>query len=277
ALLAQLTLIGSALHLALRRQKLRQLGFLLVAWLLPILLPWAVTHLGRAIFHSGRHDVYALGSLCVILALGLEGLLFGPGGESLRRRMLRVIAATLVVAALTAGAGFRLGWLHLAPAQNSDRAAGAWLASRAEPGDRVIALGIRRLVTQHYTELEGGEPTFESFPISTDGHPGWSDVMTLMNDQPALHAEARQRVAELERQMADDATLFLLLRPYERREGAVSATWLVDRHVLETLWRAGWRKAPEQSSQVDRIEAYHPPVTDHRQRPPETPEEDTGR
>ncbi|MEM7357448.1 MAG: glycosyltransferase family 39 protein, partial [Acidobacteriota bacterium] len=47
ALLAQLTLIGSALHLALRRQKLRQLGFLLVAWLLPILLPWAVTHLGR--------------------------------------------------------------------------------------------------------------------------------------------------------------------------------------------------------------------------------------
>ena len=102
-------------------------------------------------------------------------------------------------------------------------------------------------------------------------------VAKVVTDQPGLHGEARQRVAELERQMAGDATLFLLLRPYERREGAVSATWLVDRHWLENLWSAGWRKAPKKSSTVDRIEAYHPPAADRWQRPQETPVEDLGR
>ena len=64
----------------------------------------------------------------------------------------------------------------------------------------------------------------------------------------------------LGRELAGQGKLFLLMRPYERTAGKVSATWLVDRHVLENLWHAGWRRVPEASSEADLIEAYRPPV-----------------
>ena len=64
--------------------------------------------------------------------------------------------------------------------------------------------------------------------------------------------------------MTSQDTLFLLLRPYERTADAVSATWLVDRHVLENLWHAGWRRAPGASFEAARIEAYRPPGTSPR-------------
>ncbi len=60
-------------------------------------------------------------------------------------------------------------------------------------------------------------------------------------------------------------TLFLLPRSYERTAGAVSATWLVDRHVLENLWHAGWRRVPGLSSEDAQIEATARPT---RKAPP---------
>ncbi len=251
SLLAQLVLIAAALRFAVAQGRLRELGFLAVGWLVPVLVPWAITMSGRAIFHAGRHDLYVLGGLCVLLAAGLDGLTRGAA------RWFRLLAV-VVVAAVAVGAVFRLAALHRVPAAASHRSAGEWIARHAGPGDRVLATGILRLVTEHYARLGGSEAAFESFPASTDGHPGWSDVMTLMEDQDALHLEARDRIGALGREMGQ-GTLFLLLRPYERTADAVSATWLVDRHILENLWHAGWRRVPGVSSEAIRIDAYRPP------------------
>ncbi len=264
SLLAQLSLIGLALFAAIRRDRLRALGFLSVVWLVPVGVPWAITIFGRAIFHAGRHDAFAVGSVCVLLAVGLDGLF--PRGSTRSERapspwMRRVVAWTVLLA-LVAGAAFRLAALHVAPAPRHHRAAGEHLARHAGVEDRVIAMSIRRLVTQHYTRLGGGEVPFESFPISTDNHPGWSDVMTLMEEQETLHLEARERIARLQEEMPAGATLFLLLATYQRTGDAVSATWLVDRHILENLWAAGWRRRPELEAEELQIAAYRPPEED---------------
>ncbi len=266
SLLAQLSLLAVALRFAAARDRLGELGFLAVLWLGPILLPWLISQSGRAIFHPGRHDVYTLGALCVLLAAGFEGLLLPgtwlrwrkvpPEGDKWKGKTV-VVAAIVIIVAVSAI--FRLLALHRVSPAGLQLPAGEWLAEHAGPDDRVMAMGIRRLVTEYYVRRGGGEAAFESFPASTDDHPGWSDVMTLMDDQEALHREARERIEELGRQMASRDTLFLLLRPYEKTAGAVSATWLVDRHVLENLWHRGWRRAPEASSEEARIEAYRPP------------------
>ena len=267
SLLAQLALLVSALRFAAARGRLRELSFLAVGWLVPVLLPWAITRGGRSIFHAGRHDVYALGGLAVLLAVGLSGLL--EVRPARRRRALALALAAAVTAAVAAGAAYRLVALHRVTPADNQRRAGAWIARHAGPRDRVMAMGIRRLVTEHYARLGGSEAAFESFPASTDGHPGWSDVLTLIEDQDALHREARDRIGELGREMAHGDALFLLLRAYQRTAGAVSATWLVDRHVLENLWHAGWRRLPEASSEAVGIEAYRPPAE-----PPATIEAD---
>lgn len=266
-LLAQLGLLVAAMAVAVRRERMRELGFLTVAWLVPVLVPWAITLFGRAIFHAGRHDAFAVGCVCVLLAAGLDGLAprRGAGGERRWRRPRRWAAVAAVVA-LAWGAGFRLAALHFQPASRHHRAAGEHVARHAGPGDRVIATSIRRLVTQHYTRLAGNPVPFESFPISTDDHPGWSDVMTLMEDQESLHAEARERIAALGREMPVGGTLFLLLGTYERTADAVSASWLVDRHVLENLWAAGWRRRPELETTELQIAAYSPPPSSARER-----------
>ncbi len=272
SVLAQLVLLAAALRLAVARGRPRELGFVTVVWLVPILLPWAITHLGRAIFHAGRHDVYALGGLCVMLAAGFESLVVRGGATPaplrdgttpapLRgdARWPRLLALAVAVA-VAAGAVFRLAALLPAPGPQSHRPTGEWIARHAGTEDRVVAMGIRRLVTEHYARLGGSEAAFESFPASTDTHPGWSDVMVLIDEQEALHVEARDRIRELSRHMPAGGTLFLLLRPYERTAGEVSATWLVDRHMLENLWHAGWRRVPEASSEEARVEAYRPPL-----------------
>ncbi len=254
SLLAQLILLVVALRFAAARDRLGELGFLTAGWLVPILLPWAISQFGRAIFHPGRHDFYTLGGLCVLLAVGLDGLLL----PCARLRLRKVVVAA-ILATIAASAVFRLAALHRVMPGGYQLAAGEWLAEHARPDDRVMAMGIRRLVTEYHAGLGGCESTFESFPASTDDHPGWSDVMTLIGDQETLHREARDRIEKLGRQMASHDTLFLLLRSYERTADAVSATWLVDRHVLENLWHAGWRRVPEASSEAARVDAYRPP------------------
>jgi len=244
SLLVQVLLLAWAAKARLAEHP-RALGLLLLAWLLPLLVPWAITLTWRPIFHSGRHDVYTLGAVTVLLAAGLDAL------RSSRRQRW---AAALAAAVLIAGAGHRLYWMHRVPAAQGARQAGAWIAANAGSGDLVIATGIRRLVTERYTRLAGGEVPFESFPKSTDDHPGWSDVMTLMEDQEGLHREARQRVAALACEQ-----VFLLLRTYRSTADAVSATWLVDRHLVENLWAAGWRARTPPVAEELRIAVYVPP------------------
>ncbi len=254
SLLVQTGLLAMALGAVLRsgRQRpdrRRALGFLLAAWLVPIAIPWGINH-GRAIFQTGRHDFYVLGTVCVLLAVGL--------GELLAQR--RTAVAVAAIAILAVGAGHRLYWLHRSPALDKHRVTGAWIAGHAAAGDRVIAMGIRRLVVEHYTRLGGNPVAFASFPRSTDDHPGWSDVPTLLEDEEALHREARATVAELGRQLPADAALILLLRPYVWTQGAVSATWLVDRHLVENLIAAGWRRAPELESYELNVAGFRPPA-----------------
>lgn len=253
SLLAQVLLLAAAVRQALlvdASRFRRALGLLVIGWLVPILVPWGITHAWRAIFHSGRHDFYTLGAVAVLLAAGLDALLRG----SRRGRTLAAAAVAILVLA----AGLRLFWLHRVPTLAAYRPAGEWIADNAVEGDRVIAMGIQRLAVEHYTRLMGNEVVFESFPESTDDHPGWADVMTLIEDQEALHREASERVTELG-QPGFDGALHLLLREYRRTADSVSATWLVDRHLLENLWAAGWRATtPPEATELG-IAVYRPP------------------
>lgn len=228
------------------RGRRRAVAFLLVAWWVPILVPWAITHGGRAIFQAGRHDLFVLGVGTLLLGLGFDGLWRVAKGRLGPRLGWAVVAAAL---ALVLGAAtHRLAWLWTTPTTTGDRAAAAWLATSTEEGDVVVAMGIRRLVTERYLRLIGSDLRVISFPESTDHHPGWSDVMTLKDDQKALHGEAERRTSAW---LAGDTNrIILLLRPYQRTETRVSATWLVDRHVIEHLLVAGWRRRPPSDVQA---------------------------
>ncbi len=246
-LLAQVLLVAWAVKSWIGERS-QALGLLLLAWLLPLLVPWAITHLWRAIFHSGRHDFYAVGAVTVLLAAGLDAL-----ARSGRRG--RWVAAVVAVV-LVLGAGHRLVSLHQTPAPQASRQAGDWIAANAGRGDVVIATGIRRLVTEHYARLAGADVPFESFPRGTDEHPGWSDVLTLMEDEESLRQEAQQRVAELTAESVEQ--VLVLFRTY-RTAGGVLVTWAVDRHLVESLWLAGWRTLKPVVADDLGIVVYVPP------------------
>lgn len=246
ALLVQAGLLAAAALGARQRGALRPVVYLLLAWLVPIVIPWAITRAGRAIFVSGRHDVYALGALVVLLALGGDTLWgWSRQGSAPRRRLA---AAALVGVSLVLGVGVaqRLGALAAAPAPATHRATGQWLAAHAGPQDVVIAMGIRRLVSEHYLRLgretPGAAVAMRSFPASTDNHPGWSDVPTLLTDEAALRREGLATGQALARQLPPEATVWILYRPYRRSAQAVSTTWLVDHHLYAGLQEAGWRR-----------------------------------
>lgn len=249
---------------------LHRLAFLLVAWVGLILLPWVVSHV-HTFFQTGRHDVYALGMFAVLLGVGGDGLL-RRARENRGWRMAVVLVGVVLVAAV----GQRLLALHLVPAGERHRPTGERIARHAEPGDQVIATGIRRLVTEHYARLAGSDVPFTSFPRSTDDHPGWSDVRTLLEDEPALAADGRERVAELARDLPPGATLFVLLGNYERSAAGVSADWHVDRHLVEPLAAAGWQRVAELEDRELAVAALRPPPRPSSPSPPRASPRDEG-
>ena len=249
---AQATLLLLGLGLALRTAERRAILFLAIGWLVPLLVPWLINRWmlreGRAFYQPGRHDVYLLGFTAILLGLGAARL-WSSG--AMRRALLAVLLILV-----TAGAAHRLLALHRATPPSLHRAAGEHVADHAGPGDLVVAMGIRRLVTEHYARLAGSEVPFVSFPASTDDHPGWSDTPTLLKNEQALFDEGRAVAAGWSRELPSGATLFVLLRPYQRTANAASETWLVDRHLLEHLRRAGWRPVPELESPAARTAAF---------------------
>lgn len=216
----------------------RDLAFWLVAWLTPILLPWAVTHTFRAIFHPGRHDVFALWGLLFGVAVGLATLL--AGGP--RRKMVAALVGTLLLLAATG----RLALLHAAAPNLQARERAEWMAPEmpdgpSDPGVVVWTLGIKRLLTERYLRLarpDLDEISISSFPDSTNAHPGWVDADVLMQDQDALVAEAATRVGELSRRTE---LVFVLTagRPPEPDGGMTAQAW-IDAALVRALERAGW-------------------------------------
>lgn len=255
ALLAQLTLLAAALRWGSARGRRRPLALLLVGWGTSILVPWTLSRSWQVFYHPGRHDFYTVGVVVVVLAAGYEGLRSMLAERPLARRL----SLGVVILALVLGGGFRLWALHSQQSVAHYRPKGAWLARHADPErDRVISTGILRPITEHYTRLAGSGVDFESFPAETDQHAGWSDDQTLIEDPGALEVEARTRVAALSG--ADGPRrLFLLLRPYQRQGDAFSATWLVDRHLIQNLRRAGWRPVENAEAEALWIGIFDPP------------------
>ena len=243
-LLTQGALLLLAVSFAWGRESQRWTWLLFGGWLLPILVPWGLSHGWRPFFQSGRHDVYALGAVVGLLAVGVEALWQ-------KRGTMPALMAVLVVLGL---AGWRLQAFQEHPPGGVWRATGAWLGEQATAEDLVIATGVQRLAAERYVRLAGSEVPIQSFPASTDEHPGWSDVQTLMADQEALHREGRDTVAGLEARR-----VFVLLQTYESRDGAVSATWLVDRHLMENLWASGWRQENDPQAEALNIAIFQPP------------------
>jgi 4-amino-4-deoxy-L-arabinose transferase-like glycosyltransferase len=220
ALLSQAILLLVALAFGLRTARHRSLVLLLGAWLVPVAAQWGLNVTWRAVFQAGRHDFYTLGAVTLLLATGFEGLLS-------RRRWGSAAFLTLV---LLASVGLRLMWLDRLPPGDRHEAAAAWIVQHLDDQDQVIAMGLRRLLVERYTRLEGSKIPFSSFPASTDNHPGWADVNTLVQDQEALRSEAQATVPALR-----GKRVCVLLRPHH------PISWQVDGHLLESLGKAGWR------------------------------------
>lgn len=226
ALVSQAILLLAAVFFGLRAGHQRALLLVLGAWFVPVVTMWGLNTAWKAVFQAGRHDVYTLGAVCLLLALGFEGLL-------VRRRFL---AVAFLACVLTASVGLRLSWLHQQPPGEFNQRVGAWISQHLDVEDQVIAMGLRRPLAERYARLVGSSVRFSSFPASTDNHPGWSDVPTLAQDPEALRREARALVPELWGER-----VCLLLRPRD------AMTWQVDRHLLEALAEGGWRMVDQRA------------------------------
>ena len=223
-----------------------------MAWLTPLLLPWAITHTFRAIFHPGRHDVYGLWGLLFGVSVGLATLL----NDGPRKKILAALASALLLLAATG----RLALLHAASPTLSVRERAEWIAphlrngpsGQSHPGVVVWTLGIKRLLTERYLRLARPEldnVAISSFPDSTNSHPGWVDAEALMRDQNALLAEAARRVGALD---GDVEFVFVLTagRPPERDGGLTAQGWIDTARLRLWSARAGtldaerWRADP---------------------------------
>lgn len=232
----------------------RDLAFWLVAWLVPLLLPWATTHGVRAIFHPGRHDFYSLWGLVFAASVALSAVSASP--EIPRKRRLAMV--TVAFGWLLFAAGWRLEALLSRQPSDALRQRVAWIASQVAeetPADaadessvRIWALGAERLLTERYLRLERpdlDELPISSFPADIDRHPGWSDAQSQMDDQEAIWAEARRRVAALGPEVR--RVLVLPAGPPPRSDGAMTAQTWIDEALMHTLARAGWRFDPQRS------------------------------
>ena len=263
---AQGVLVLAALGWGLARARRRPTSVLVAGWWLSILVPWGLSRAWQTFYHPGRHDFYTVGLVMVVLAAGVEALgnhAAFQGGEprgSWLGQRKAVLVTAVVLLPIVVGALMRGYWLHQLEPTRHYRPKGEWIADHTDPtSDRVIAFGILRPITEHYTRLAGSTVRFESFPSETDLHAGWSDDRTLIEDPEALESEARARIAALS-EPGGPRRLLVLLRPYQRTDDAFSATWLVDRHWLGSLRRAGWRPVPGPEGKALGIEVFERPT-----------------
>ncbi|MDA8017589.1 MAG: glycosyltransferase family 39 protein [Thermoanaerobaculia bacterium] len=224
------------------RQRRDDLVFWLLAWLPPLLIPWAITHGIRAIFHPGRHDVYASWGLLLGVGVGL-GFLADLGKN---RRLMVTVAAVPIVGVLSLAAAGRLALLHAASPDSSARERAAWISPHLKPsegtGTVVWALGIRRLLTERYirlAKLDLDNVPISSFPASTDSHPGWADARVLVQDRPAILEEAERRVAGLDPSVEIVFVLTVGPPPSPNRE-PTAQTW-INGALISALQHGGWQ------------------------------------
>lgn len=272
----QITLLVLAVTRVLRAGKRRTLLALTLMWPLLIVPPWLLTLLGRPMFLPGRHDVLCLGFVCCWLALGIVELLDRRRAAAARRGSFEplrwlTLPALLFLALLVLQ---RLVWIHIETPATYHRQTARFLAQSVQPGDVVVATGIRRLVTQYYlgrmlranelpVELwrEGEEPSSEavslvSHPRSTDRHPGWADALTLIEDPARLALDARRFVEALEvaQPVLATRTVWTLERDYPRSDGAVSVSFLVDRHLFRALSEEGF--SPVTAAELEQVRRW---------------------
>lgn len=217
-------------------------------WLVPVAVPWAISVAHRPIFHPGRHDFYVLGASALLVGAGVDWLGRKRDGAARIGPVSPWQVSTVVV--LVLAASFRLAWLHVLPASDDARRTGAWLAELHRGPDsppKVVATGIRRLVHERYLSQALGSPSsdgragIESFPASTDLHPGWADPRELVPRQDELAAEARSRVRQWVESEPPVSKVVVLARPYPSGEDRRrSEAWWVDRHLFAALAEAGY-------------------------------------
>ncbi|MEM8963394.1 MAG: glycosyltransferase family 39 protein [Acidobacteriota bacterium] len=246
ALLAQAVAMVGAVVVARARGWLRPLAFVVVPWWILILVPWAITRAGRVIFQPGRHDVYVIGVVVLVLAVAIGAWWAG----SWRGRTVAAVVMTVLVL----GASHRLLATAVHPVNTSFVDTATWLTTHAEDDDVVVTTGVRRLITEYYVRQQASEVVVRSYPPSTDQHPGWSDPLTLVEDLPALEAEASQLVAELGA-LPDHATVWVVVRNYGDRR--TSLPWQVDRPLFAALRDAGWWPLTlDDDASQNRIQGY---------------------
>lgn len=257
ALLSSLVLLILALR---RRADQRAVVFLALGWMVSILVPWTLSRTWQTFFHPGRHDLYTVGVVMVLLAAGLDRLTRPedwPGNVAWRKPLL-----LFCVAGLALGAFFRLFMLHTQPVDERNRSKGQWLAQQAEATDQIVAMGILRPIMTHSLLAHGNRTPMVSFPPSTDQHPGWSDDRSLLEDMPALQQEAKRMASSFVEHALDSedpGRLFVLLRSYQHVGDRASVSWWVDRQLLDALQLYGWRRQDLPESESFSIAIFEPP------------------
>jgi 4-amino-4-deoxy-L-arabinose transferase-like glycosyltransferase len=132
-----------------------------------LLVPFALS-LGHPIFWPVRHAAIAVPAVAALLG--------APLAQLLQPRALALVLASLLALR---------GVTHAAEAQaaesrektGSDRAAAAYLAAHAAPGDAVIFVGLSGPALRYYLRRAPIEP--RAFPTEMDQHPAWIDPASL--------------------------------------------------------------------------------------------------
>jgi hypothetical protein len=170
---------------------------LAVFTLLPLASAILASVVWRPIFLTGRYAVIVLPAFVLLLAIGAAALwqaaaVFG-----------RLAYATLLgsfVALAVAG----LSSYYDAPASRIEERIAASIAQDLRPDDLVITTGLLRAPVEYYLRQLStvGAATLQSFPTSTDRHPGWFDFNVTKRN-------AMKDLAELKREAVPHDRIFV--------------------------------------------------------------------
>ena len=164
-------------------------SFLFAFAFLPLVGLWLYSFLVQPLYVVGRYDTIALPAFLILLGVGVDKIFringwIGAG----------VVAVVLCLAALSASTS--LGAPPFISRENEiDLGTARHLSEKAAPGDPIVALGHRYLVTIYYLDRANRPHEVSMFPFELADHPGWYSARRMLRD-PARLAREGQELAQ---------------------------------------------------------------------------------
>ena len=156
----------------------------LVLLAVALLVPFAIS-LWRPLFWPVRHAAVIVPAVAALLGASLARLLQA-------RALAAVLSGVLALRAATHAAEAQLASLR---DPDSDRAAAAYLMTKAAPGDAVIFVGLSGPAITYY--LRGEPLDLHAYPAEMAQHPAWIDPSRLAPADLEAEAAALDRALRL--------------------------------------------------------------------------------